>query len=277
MSELDTSPHLQPGLTWQEWKLRWTAATSRPEAKGLLNSIFDASVGNLHYTTAFQRQEQEDEKVIFLLDLADGYNSYRRDVLTEVREKAFVVLADGYLKHINLHSLSSAVFNKLVWFLMDESSNDEDYNRGSNIPPNNPANDAAKIKYAVDILRKYQRAFCQRFWGDDESKRLIVLEIMGYVDSHDQFMALLPSVSGGRLSYPWSNFSEAIMERLRELALFKSESIDAAILKGSNAANLYIIVSAALREINRVKEIKRLEDEAADAAHRLQEARAATV
>ena len=98
----------------------------------------------------------------------------------------------------------------------------------------------------------------------------MVLEILDY---HGGIMSVSPREAiGNSFDYFWHRFGEVELQKLKELALARHESIPAGVLMGCQTAQMYLLISTGCAEIARLEEVKRLENEKAEIDKKLAKA-----
>jgi len=257
-------PKLAWRITWTEWKERWLNCADKPTAIGLLHGIFEATSKEDRNGWEYHYPGDDMERVLFLLELAHGHNSWNRDDYGHLRDKAFNALARHFFRDINeerISRLSQELREKLVWFFLD-GRDGTTASSNSNAPLCVHSNSQSESHvHNLKAVSEYIRRFCKVYWRyrHHPEMRMEVLEILHFNHSlHD--MLLGQEIRALRYSSDeWRTYTPEVIERLKEIALRDHDSIEAGVLKGSEAACLFELASIAVAEKARQEELALLE------------------
>lgn len=183
--------------TWEEWKEKWNTATSAEMLHSLLHFGFSIECKQC------EQFEEENERIIFYLEIADGHGDERnfgdedintrhlktdrlsnlptRQLKQSLSEKAFSILCNKFFKNRGhddcptwaFIAVRPAVFEKLLWFFRwDDEKNKIIHNLYYPFStPENEHNEEVAREFALGLCKfSYTFRYFGEYAGENDKK-----------------------------------------------------------------------------------------------------------
>lgn len=251
-------------ITWSQWKLHWERTTNEEMALGLLH---------FGLKTRILDESEQLERLSLYLDIADGHRHTSALGEFRIRRKAFQCLV-SHFEHVSMLMTFCAFPPEGMMAVLRffRPAGDEE---GSGLYNVEYRDDAAKSRDVAMWKMNHQlRTLCWELWMGEYGYRGVqlapetesfldrcgpqVIEIFHAYGNGELEGLVVPmrsydpdTTSKVRMEVLWHLFTEPCREKLLELALRKGETLEAALLAGSSAAKVLVLVNAALAERER--------------------------
>jgi hypothetical protein len=300
MQEQDLSlegKEFSPDISWPDLRRQFEEAKQLPTCLGLLHRFFDATIVSW---------DQEVDRLVQTCRLADGYlqsKNLKGESEAHIRRKAFEVLAHRYFSHPpgtirRLRQLPPAALEAFVWFFRPEQRIHHKGNEEGRGLYNLEFWTNEKKDRSRDMARDFISELIKSIFGGSffynpypgehanntetlESARSLKPKLIEILHAQQggvsKRLVLLPLLGAG--SFPeWPVFDDACLKKLEELALAQHfyggndvVSVEEAVLAGSSAAQLLVLIRTAKAEAAKREEIERRKHELAEVRRRLEE------